>query len=95
MFEDLSLDEARHVLTDFFEIHTEAPLKNASKRARQILEAIEMGEAVELGTVPTLRVGESILTVLPDDYEPDNIYFLRKNSAAEEVPDKKIRIKKK
>jgi len=92
MFEDLSLNEARHVLTDFFEIHTEAPFKNASRRAKQILDAIEVGEVVSLGTVPSLKVGESVIAFIPEDCDPDNVYLLKKE-AEKKGYSKKLRVK--
>ncbi len=93
MFEDLSLNEARHVLADFFEIHTEAPLKNASRRAKQILDAIDVGEVVSLGTVPTLQVGGSMITFLSEDCDPEHIYLLKKD-AEEKGYSKKVKLKK-
>ena len=93
MFEDISLDEARHLLTDFFEIHTNAPEKNARKRAKQILDAIETEDWVSLGTLPTLRVGESVVAFLPDNYDPNHIYLLRKEAEPNGYS-KKIRLKK-
>ena len=93
MFEDISLDEARHLLTDFFEIHTEAPIKNARRRAQQILEAIEVEDWVSLGTLPTLRVGESVVAFLPDNYDPNHIYLLRKE-AEKKGYSKKIEVTK-
>lgn len=94
MFENLSLDEARHVLTDFFEIHTEAPFKNASKRAKQILDAIDVGEVVSLGTVPSLKVGESVIAFLLEDCNPDHIYLLKKE-AEQKGYSKKLEVKSK
>ena len=95
MLEKLSLNEARHILSDFFEIHSENPQKHSLMRAIQILD--DMDEArnedeVFLSTLPTIRVGGSLLSYLPENYNPDQIYLVHGKSKKKGYS-KKIRVR--
>ena len=85
MLEKLTIEEARHILSDFFEIHTEETQKKALSRAIQILDDIEAGggKTVVFGALPTLRVGDSLLSCLPKNYDPEKIYLVHKESSNE------------
>ena len=83
MIEKLTIKEARHILSDFFEIHTEETQKKALSRAIYILDDIEAGggNTVTFGALPTLRVGDSLLSCLPENYDPEKIYLVRKEAS--------------
>jgi len=93
MFERMSREDARHVIQDFFEIHTDAEARDAGRRARRFLGDIEASGAVCLGTLPTLRVERAILFCLPENYEPEDIYLVRRDSNGKNAS-KKIRLAK-
>ena len=93
MFEKLSLAEAHHILSDFFEIHTEASEKKAKTRASKLLDDIQEGESVTLGSLPTVKVGKALVSYLPEGFEPEDIYLLQKDSG-EKGYSKKISLTK-
>ncbi len=82
MFEKLSLNEARHVLSDFFEIHTDVSQKSALVRAIQILDEIdsEAKDQISLGAIPAIRIGDNLVSFLPENCDPENIYLLSKEA---------------
>lgn len=95
MKEQLSLNEARHILSDFFEIHTEAPQKSALTRAIQLLDEIESNGKgnMSFGSLPTMRVGEAVVSYLPEDYDPAHIYLLHREPRSKKGYTRKIRVK--
>jgi len=81
--ECLTYEEARHLLMDFFEIHSGSSNGEAKASAEELLRVTEFKTATPLGTLPTLRVGSALVAYLSHPYKPKHLYLLNGKSAGQ------------